>query len=322
MTYRVVTQTHTQQKHLQFGFIPNSGSEIYDQTYQWQISVFLLTTLPHSTKLLPLHRCTIEQRWTTPQHDRPSNIPKQLAAAAPRHLLFYGWVHRATNIRKTDSTNSTTAIFVPAKHGFLLICITWPINGLWRQTTATTKHDKCPSHYVSSSATSSTVTPRVAALHKLTVSQLVKKVSILWNPKVHHRVHNIPPVVPILKQTNPVYVLLIHFLNIQFSICHHLRLDLPSGLFPSSVKPKTIYTPYAMFSSRLLLPPSKPKHLSQHRTPHTLTNFHINTKQLYFRRHTNNRNVTTRSLFLFPQHDAGADGLQVWTVTADILKKQ
>jgi hypothetical protein len=57
---------------------------------------------------------TIEQRRTTPQHHAASTEPKQLAAANPRHLLFYGWVHRATNIRKTDSTNTTMATLVPA----------------------------------------------------------------------------------------------------------------------------------------------------------------------------------------------------------------
>ena len=61
----------------------------------------------------------------------------------------------------------------------------------------------------------STVTPRVGILQKLILSQLDKKKSLyLWYPKVHNHVHNSLPVVPILKQTNPVYVLLIHFLNI------------------------------------------------------------------------------------------------------------
>ena len=66
---------------------------------------------------------------------------------------------------------------------------------------------------------------------------------ILWNSKFHYRIHKCLPSVPILSQLDLIHTP--HPTSWRFILIlpSHLRLGLPSGLFPSGFPAKTLYTP-------------------------------------------------------------------------------
>jgi hypothetical protein len=71
--------------------------------------------------------------------------------------------------------------------------------------------------------------------------------NILWNPKLHYRVHKSPPLVPILSQMIPVHTTPSYFSDLLLS--YHLRLGLSNVLFPSGFP---IKIPYAVLLSLML----------------------------------------------------------------------
>jgi hypothetical protein len=56
---------------------------------------------------------------------------------------------------------------------------------------------------------------------------------ILWHPKVHNRIHNCLPPVPILSQIDVMHAINPTSCRSILILSFHLRLGLPSGLFPS-----------------------------------------------------------------------------------------
>ena len=80
-------------------------------------------------------------------------------------------------------------------------------------------------------------------LEKLTGSAASQEIPhIVWNPKVHCRNHKCPPPVPILSQLHPVSTPPTSWRSILI-LSSHLRLGLPTGLFPSGFPTETLCTP-------------------------------------------------------------------------------
>jgi len=81
---------------------------------------------------------------------------------------------------------------------------------------------------------------------------------ILWNPKVYYyRVHKSLPLVHILSQTNTI-IFPPYFLTIVIISLSHLRLGLPTRLFPSGLSNKILYAFLVCPICYMLIPPHTP----------------------------------------------------------------
>ena len=76
------------------------------------------------------------------------------------------------------------------------------------------------------------------------ISSASHKISqILRNPKVHYRIHNNPPHVPIISQTDPGQCSQTNYQRSILILFSHLCLHLPSDLLPSGFPTKIVYIP-------------------------------------------------------------------------------
>ena len=77
--------------------------------------------------------------------------------------------------------------------------------------------------------------------NRFSASQKITR--ILWNQKLYYHIHKCSSPVSILSQLDPAHTPHSTFCVSILILSSHLRLGLPSGLFPSGFPTKTLYTP-------------------------------------------------------------------------------
>lgn len=60
------------------------------------------------------------------------------------------------------------------------------------------------------------------------------------DPTIHYRIHNSPPLFPVLSQMNPVHALTTYVFKIHFNIISHIGLCSLRGLAPSGFPTKAV----------------------------------------------------------------------------------
>jgi hypothetical protein len=88
---------------------------------------------------------------------------------------------------------------------------------------------------------------QLISLSRVLLDKLIVKTArqeillLLWNLKIHDRVRKSSPLVPIIRQMNPVHNIPPYCPRSVLILSSHLHLGLPSGLFPSVFQAKMLY---------------------------------------------------------------------------------